>query len=310
VRPLGEENGGPDSGEEEHPGDPPPSYTADQAAALETTLQRAHRLGDEGDWQAMATHLRESLEDFPGDPFVLCWLGVAERELGMETVAYERFRQCLQAQPEDPHVLATAGNAVAAFADPDAEAALRTAAMIAPQLPLARWLYGAYLSREGMLEEGLEELRAARELEPDNPEIVYELGVAHALAGNTARAVDLLYRVVELDREDGWTRVLLGLLLLEEDRADDAVAELTAGARLRPEDVEAQLLASLAAGARGMDDLAWEMLERSRQLAAGVDLALAQEVEDRLAQGPEAAEHFLRTQMAPAATRERRAERP
>lgn len=288
-----------------------PEYAPQQAAELERVLETAHRLGDEGDFQGMAEHLRSALEDFPGDPFVLCWLGVAERELGLEGVAYERFKQCLAAQPRDPHVLATAGNAVAAFDDPDAEPALRTAAMLAPDLALARWMYGAYLTREGFIEEGLKELQAARDLEPENPEITYELGVALALRGNHEGAADEFFRATELvPDDDGWTRVVLGLALVEEDRLDEALTDLTEGARARPHDVEAQLLASLAAAVAGLDDLAWEMLERARQGGGGADLVLAQEVEERLDQGPEAARTFLTKELAPDAYRTRLRERP
>ena len=114
---------------------------------LEEILQRALHLGEEEDWEGMAGALRSALESFPGDPYILCWLGVAEEELGLEGVAYERFKQALSAGPEDPHLLATAGSALARFDDPEAESALRAAAVMAPDLPLARWMYGAYLSR-------------------------------------------------------------------------------------------------------------------------------------------------------------------
>lgn len=308
-----EANGGPPGtpdADGPFPADATEEYTPGQAEELERALQRAHRHGEELDWEGMAEHLRGTLEDFPGDPFVLCWLGVAERELGLEGIAYERFKQCLAAGPEDPHVLATAGTAVAAFDDPDAEPALRTAAMIAPRLPLARWMYGAYLSREGLPERALEELEAARELDPDDPVIHYELGVAQALAGDRVAAVDSIYRATELNPDDGWNRVILGLLLLEDDRLEEATAELAAGARERPEDVEAQLLASLSAGAYGLIDLAWEMLERARQLAEGVDQVLAQTVEERITSEGDAPLRFLRTQLAPSALRDRLMTRP
>jgi tetratricopeptide (TPR) repeat protein len=128
---------------------------------LETLLSSALELGVEGEWEEAAELLRSGLEDFPEEPAVLCWLGAAERELGMDGIAYERFKQCLALQPEDPHILATAGTALATFDDPEAEAALRTAAILAPELPLARWMYGAYLAREGFVTEALAELDAA-----------------------------------------------------------------------------------------------------------------------------------------------------
>jgi len=277
---------------------------------LQEALARAHRLGEEGDWEGMAEHLRALLEDRADDPFVLCWLGVAERELGLDSVAYQRFRECVAQQPEDAHLLATAGNALASVDDPEAEAALRTAALISPELPLARWMYGAYLSREGFHGKAVEELEAARELDPHHPVIAYELGVAHALAGARSRAIEALFGAAELDREDGWTRVVLGLVLIEDDRMEEGISELAAGARLRPSDVEAQLLASLAAASTGREDLAWEMLERGRMSAVGADQAFAEAVDERVVEGAEAAERFLRADVLPGALRERLMERP
>src|SRR5688572_2738035 len=75
---------------------------------VQSLLDQAHSYGDEGDFEGMAERLRAGLADHPGDPFLLCWLGVAERELGMAGIAYERFRACLAARPTDPHLLATA----------------------------------------------------------------------------------------------------------------------------------------------------------------------------------------------------------
>lgn len=273
-------------------------------------LEQAHEFGDEGDFQGMATRLREGLEDHPGDPYLLCWLGVAERELGLAGVAYERFRACLAARPTDPHLLATAGNGIAAFDDPDALGALRTAALTAPDLLVARWLYGAYLIREGMSDEGLAELIAARDLDPDDAGVRYELGVGLALAGQRGLAVDELYRSIELEGGDGWAHVVLGLVLVEDGRAEEAAGVLEEGARLRPEDVEAQLLAALAAAATGRDDTGMEMVERARQWAEGGDRALVDEVEVRIDDGPQEAGDWLGEQLGPTALRDRMMTRP
>lgn len=283
---------------------------ARHAAGLEVLLEEAHRLGDDGDFDGMATVLREGLESFPGDPFVLCWLGVAERELGLDGIAYERFKQCVAADPEDPFLLATAGTALANFDDPDAETALRAAALLGPDVALARWMYGAYLTREGMVQEGLGELEAARELEPDDAVVAYELGVGHILHDDLDRGLAELARAAELDPEDGWSRVVLGLALLEDGRAEEAAAELEAGARLRDEDTEAQLLAALALGAVEHETEAWEMLERGRFVAEGTDRLLAEGVEERITEGADACARFLKSQFAPSAFRERLYTRP
>jgi tetratricopeptide (TPR) repeat protein len=277
---------------------------------LEALLARALDLGDEGDWDGMAEMLREHLAEFESEPALHCWLGVAERELGLGDVAYERFRRTLSLNPTDPYVLATAGNGLAAFDDPDAEQALRTAALTGPAVSLARYLYGAYLSREGQLELALEELTAARALEPDEAQIAYELGVALSLSGDRAGAIDAVGDAVRLDPEEGWARVVLGLLLLEDDRLEEAVGELSEGARFSPDDVEAQLLAALAAGAAGQEDLAYEMLERGRMRGVEGDMPLVLEVEERLDAGPSFARALLMEEGVPDSLRSRLAERP
>lgn len=273
-------------------------------------LERALAHFDDEEWEAAADLLRSGLESLPDDPAIHCWLGVAERELGIDGVAYERFKRALALQPTDPWILATAGNAIAAFDDADAEAALRAAALIAPDLPLARMMYGAYLSREGHHEDARRELTAARELDKDDPQIAYELGVAYALVQNWDAATSVLADAVRLDPEDGWVRVVFGLTLLEAERLEEATGELIAGARLRDDDVDAQIAAALAAAALGRDGVAYEMLERARIRAVEADLALVADVEDRLDAGHAAAGAMLHDDVAPDMLRTRLAERP
>lgn len=277
---------------------------------LEQLLEKALGLADEGEWTAMADLLRDSLTEHDKEPAVHCWLGVAERELGMEGVAYERFKRVVALGSEDPYVLTTAGSALAWFDDPDAEAALRTAALVAPDIPLTRLMYGAYLSREGFLKEGLEELEVARSLDADDPQIAYELGVGRMLGGDADGAADAMGEAVRLDPEDSWGRVVLGLVLIEADRIDEAITELIEGAHRRPEDVEAQLLASLAAGVVGTEGIAYEMLERARMRAGEADLALVSQVEERLDDGPDEARDLLVEAMGPDELRQRIKERP
>lgn len=272
-------------------------------------LAEAMGLADEGDWAGMAELLREELDDDPPAE-LLCWLGVAERELGLSSIAYERFKQALSLDPQDPVVLATAGNALAAFDDPDAEPALRAAAMLGRDVALARWMYGAYLTREGMLAEARTELDAAVELAPEDPVVRYESAVWSLVSGRTADGIAGLGRAVELDSEDGWTRVVLGLALVSDDRIDEAFVELEAGARLREDDVEAQLLAALAAASEGWEDAAFEMVERARMRAEGTDVLTVNEVEERMHDSPEAARRLLVSTLAPSALRERLATRP
>jgi Flp pilus assembly protein TadD len=276
----------------------------------ESVLGRALQMGDEGDWEGMARTLAEGLDDNPDDAYLLVWLGTAERQLGNEGAAYERFKQALATGPDDPRLLAIAGTGLAAFDDPEAEGVLRTAAMLGPETSDARLAYGSYLAREGFLDQALTELKAARELAPDDATVWVETGVALALKGEMDGAADAFERGSRSNGPDAWARILLGLVLLELDRLEEATSELVAAARSEPHDPEAQLLAALSAAATGWDDLAAEMLERSRQSAVGADLTAVLEADERIEDGPESAREFLLDAVAPDALHRRLRARP
>ncbi|MFW5947776.1 MAG: tetratricopeptide repeat protein [Gemmatimonadota bacterium] len=272
---------------------------------VETVLREALELGEEGRWEEMAKLLADALDEIEDDPYLLCWLGVAAGELGNDGTAYEAFRRCVEQEPSDPHVLALAGSGLAQFDDPDAETALRAAALSAPDLPLARLNYGAFLSRAGMHDEALEQLRAARDLSPDDPVVRAELGAAHVLRGAPSDGVAELEEALALAPDDSWTRVLYGLVLLEVDRTDEAAEELVRAGLEREHDAEAIILGALAAAAQGWADAAEDLLARSEFVAGGADIRMIEEAGSAIHTGPDAAARMLRTAAAPSALRER-----
>jgi Flp pilus assembly protein TadD len=272
---------------------------------IERILDDALALGDDGRWADMARLLYDALRDSPDDPYLLCWLAVAERELDNEGIAYDLFRRCLAQEPIDPQLLALAGAGLAAFDDPDAEPTLRAAALTGPNLPITRLQYGAYLAREGFFEEALEHLRAAMALAPDDPTMPAELGAALALKGDLSGAARSMEDALELAPDDSWTRVLLGLLRAEQGELEPAAEALLQASSERPEDGEAHLLAALAAAAAGWDAAAEEALARSAHAAEGSDAHLVQEVEDRVTTGRDAARAFLTETLAPSVLHDR-----
>lgn len=278
--------------------------------AVEEVLRTAFLYAEDGAWDRAAEVMRDALEGDREDPYLLCSLGLAERELGMDGIAYERFKQVLATESEDPILLATVGTAIAAFDDPSAEPALRTAALLAPNLPQTRCLYGAYLSREGMVDKALEELAAAAELDPEDPVIPLEQGVAQAFRGDFESAYLSFARSVELEPRNGWGLVLLGLVALQSGDLEESCPALEKGARVRPDDLEAQLLAALALRATGWKERAFEMLERGRFTAEGSDLGLVEQAEEQMEIGPQAALEFLEESLGPSSFRQRLMERP
>jgi Flp pilus assembly protein TadD len=272
---------------------------------VEAVLTRALSLGDDGRWQEMARLLADGLKQAPDDPYLLCWLGVAERELGNDGAAYEAFKRCLAGEPEDPQVLAIAGSGLAAFDDPDAAAALQTAALLGPEIPTTRLQYGAYLAREGLFAEALEQLEAARRLAPEDPTAHSETGVALALKGDLAAAASSFEEALSLAPDDSWNRILLGLALVELGRLDEGATELWRAAEERVEDPEAQVAAALAVAAMEWEEAALTALARAEYGADAADAALIEEARERVETSPDAARGMLVDMVAPTLLHER-----
>lgn len=275
----------------------------------EARLQSAARLADEGRWED-AYDLLHDLEDGHGeDPTLLCLLGSVSNELCAYDRAHDYFARTVAAQPADPLVLVTAGAALARWDDPQAEGALRLAALTAPDLALARLYYGVYLAREGILDQAISELEAAYRLDESEPRAGRELGVAHLLAGRLDAGIQWLEDSLAREEHDPETRLLLGLALVQAGRAEHAAEELHRAARELPEDGDAQLLAALACAGQGWDVESWRALALAEGAERPPDPELLGEVEDCIHAGAEEAEAFLQEQLAPSLLRDRLADR-
>ncbi len=274
-------------------------------ADVDELLQQALQLGEEERWAEMAESLTVALREMPDDPYVLCWLGVAERELGRDGVAYEYFKRAWQEEPLDPELLAMVGAGLAAFDDPEAESALRAAALSGPDVPSARLQYGAYLARNGVFDQAIEHLKAAAELDAEDPTVHGELGIAYALKGDFREAIGAMESALELAPDDSWTRVLLGLVLLEVNETEQAAEQLLRAAEERPEDAEAQVLAALAAAAVGWEGAAQQTIARVEYAAESYDEEMLEEARERIDEDADAARELLTEEIAPVALRER-----
>ena len=273
--------------------------------ALEARMAEASELGDAGHWEEAFEILSAEEATHPEHPVLLCMLGAASRELGYEGQAYEYFRRCVHAGPSDPLVLVTAGTGLASLDDPDAESVLRLAALSAPDMVETRLGYGAYLAHEGLLEQAIVELRAARELDPNDADVRAELGAAHLRGGEAQLSVEELSEAVALRPEDAWTRVLYGLALQLVDRGDEAAEELYRASLDDESDGEAQLLAGLACAAQGWTDEGWNAFARAAAAPHAPSPALLHEAEEAVEEGAEAAAALLAEEVAPSMLRER-----
>lgn len=273
--------------------------------AIEDVVTRAHSLGEDDRWDDAYALVAEALDDLGDDALLLCWAGIAAQRLGEESEAYDRFRAALALQPTDPFILAAAGSGLSAIDDPAAESALRMAALTAPAFPFARLSYGAYLAREGLFDDAIAELQAARDLAPEDGAVHAELGMTYLLAGRANEGLDAVEEALSRTPGDSWLRGLFGLALVDAGRSEEGAEQLHQAAGERDDDVEVQLIAALAMAAEGWEDPAWEALARAEAGADSSDRELLSEVEDRLEAGPDAAGEFLRLELGPTLLRER-----
>lgn len=273
------------------------------STSLDEALERAARLADEGRWDEAVRLLAEQERQHPQNATLLAMLGVAARELGADGLAYDFFRRAWAEQPDDPAVLLAIGTGLAALDDPDAEAALRAAALLAPHDADAHLAYGSYLRREGHLDSALDQLERALALDPESAAVLTELGCAYWQAGRLAEAADRWAAASARDPSDARPRVLLALLRWDTGAADEAAAELLRAADCAPDDGELQLLAALAAAACGWADIAEDRWGRAERLApVTVDAAWLFETEDAL-NDPELARQWLDDTGVPAVRR-------
>jgi Flp pilus assembly protein TadD len=282
-----------------------PLSEAEREQAVEAIAGQAQSLGEEEMWDQAHAVLAQALDEHGEHPLLLCWAGLAAQRVGEEGEAYEMFRRALALEPQDPFILASAGSGLSALDDPEAERALRLAALTAPDFPFARAAYGEYLAREGLFDDAIAELEAARRLAPEDGTVHAELGVALLLAGRTDEGLDALEEALSRIPGDSWLRALFGLALSDAGRGEQGAEVLHQAAAEREDDVEVQLIAALAMAAEGWEDPAWEALARATQAADSSDRELIAEVEDRVEAGADAAAEFLRQDLGPSMLRER-----
>lgn len=277
----------------------------EEQSDIDEVLERAGELGDGGAWSEAEELVTSTLHRVGEEPSLLCWLGAAAYERGASGVAHAYFRRCLATSPTDPTILALAGRGLALSDDPEAESTLRLAALSGPSVKLARLAYGAYLAREGLLEDALRELQVARDLDPEDPEARSELAAAYLRAGRSDDAVSEWSDRVAIQPEDPDPRTMLALLLWERGETEHAAEELHRASLEGQDDVELQLLCAVTCAAEGWDDEAWSALARAEDAAGATESGLIGAVEDAVEAGPEAAAEFMRDELAPSALRER-----
>lgn len=105
-----------------------------------------------------------------------------------------------------------------------------------PDDPGVLYNLGLALSDAGRMERAEEYLRQAAELNPDDANIPVALGVALGRMGRRDEAVDVLLAAVKQDEKNPWAHRNLGAMLLETERTAEAIPHYETATQLLPND--------------------------------------------------------------------------
>lgn len=154
-------------------------------------------------------HLKKSLRIHPSYVPPMDVLGTTYFEAGLLDSSYAAFNRCLQAGGADALTSACLGNMgalgdkCAANGRPDlAVKCYRTVLSYRESAGVHAKLGRVYGKDLGDLTLAFQHLNRARELEPENPAILRDLGVAYGVAGDDEAALDVFEQALKLDPEN------------------------------------------------------------------------------------------------------------
>jgi serine/threonine protein kinase/tetratricopeptide (TPR) repeat protein len=109
---------------------------------------------------------------------------------------------------------------------PDAEQSFKTAIRLNPNYPIAYQWYAVYLMAMGRQEESLAAIRHAQELDPLSLPINTHLGWAFYFLRQYDRAEAQLRKTIDLDTNFVLVRFVLGQVLTQQGKYEEAISEL------------------------------------------------------------------------------------
>jgi adenylate cyclase len=150
---------------------------------------------------------------------------------------------------------------------------LRRATELSPSLAVAHFYLAISLMRQGRLDESLEELLKARELDPLSSAIARQVAMPYYLKRDYARALDLLRQANELG--PAFTTTWEIGIYIQNKLFDETLAELEKAKRKRKDDSLLIYDAGMVYAAQGKRAEALRMIKELEELS-GVSLSQAQ----------------------------------
>jgi len=249
------------------------------AEELNRLLASAQEAVDKQDYATAAQYYEEYLAKKPDDAMAHFNLGYVYTALKRADDARAEYEKAIGLDPGDPKMVPAYRNLGMTLIPKDPAAAidpLQHAAELQPQDAQVKWLLGMALENSGKLAPAIEQFQAAQKLDAKDAEIGISLGNALLNADRYAEA-ESVYRTtltVVPDR-DLLRQAHLGLAksLVAQKKLDPAVAEFAAYLALAPNDNALRIERASALVDLGKDDDALAELDRAS--AAGPEGAPA-----------------------------------
>jgi len=224
---------------------------------LRATVRLAFLLYEAGRFEMATARFAQVLAEDPSEYEIAFFLGIAERRLGRE----ERAAAAFAAIPPSHKYYAEARTQLAVIHERRGEYALALeeldrALVVEPSRELD--LYRATLrSKAGDFEGAVAHLEALLEEEPDNDELLYNLGVVYGEADQHERALTYMRRALELNPDNASALNYIAYSWADQGlNLDEAERMILRAIELRPDDGYI------------VDSLGWVYYMRARPLMA------------------------------------------
>jgi serine/threonine-protein kinase len=149
----------------------------------------------------------------------------------------------------------------------EAEQHFKKAIALNPNYATAHQWYGSYLAARGRLDEAVVEARTAYELEPFSLTIHSDYVRSLYYAGRLDEAKKELMKLREMDQGFGRAHYELGLVLEEEGKLEEAIAEFKLALKALPDNVTVLTALGHAQGLAGKKSDAEKVISRLQELS-------------------------------------------
>lgn len=222
-----------------------PSHTKvrvpDVDPALQQLLTQAQEAMDKKDYPAAIKIYSDYLAKKSDDPGIHFQLGYAYTAARDSDNAAKEYRRATELDPRMLPAYVNLGLALLEKQPAEAVAPLRKAVELAPDASRPKVLLGIAFEKTGDAPAAIEQLRAARDLDPSNLDIQLELARAQLIAQHYDQAETEFRAAIKLRPDSGMAHYGLAESLLQQKKNEEAAAELATYLQSSPKDSIARI---------------------------------------------------------------------